>query len=247
MLENIKKDLERIAEARKVINKFEVSLTVSLYFFDNVFNEVPLVAIPVEAQTTLPCYLFGLNDFKGGFINCSRVVPLTPPWQLQFGAQSWGINFYNNYGGTPIPLRNHLDRGDLILTCVYIQPPFGFIWTASVVVHCGELAYGTFLQSLWSDYILIDQMKYVVPMPQINQFNNPLIFGHQSLLGQLFTDSVDSRLYILPTTSQQNIAEMPIEIPLDKGMFCAFNINVTCQQLNFVLFVREFEPMTYRQ
>lgn len=246
MLEKLKTGLTDFSK-RKLKEKYEVNITISIYFYTNLGVPVAPAALPVEAQNQLPCYLFGLNDFKGGFNNCRRIVPVSFPWfQPLGGVIQWGIYQYSYRFISVNAITNHLERGDMVFSYRYDFFP-GQIRFCFLVIHCDNVAYGTFLHALWSEYIVIDQIKYTFPIANINQLDNTFTFGHQTLLGVTTLDTVDPKMFTLASQMQPNIVEMPVELELDKGMFLAFNINVFCPFVNLTLFVSQYEAMTYKQ
>ena len=118
---------------------------------------------------------------------------------------------------------------------------------AWVIVHCNNVAYGTFLNSFVSDLITIDTIRYIVPIANVAQFINPITFATQSLFGKVYSDNIDPRLYITSRDFQQQISDLPINLPIDKSLMMATQIDVFCQQLSFVLFVKKVEPLTHKK
>ena len=93
--------------------------------------------------------------------------------------------------------------------------------------------------------ITISQIRYFVP--NINQFVNPVFFGYQTLFGKTTFDSLDPRMYILSTSMQQAICDIPLNLPIDKNLMIGMQIDVFCQAINWVLFVEKVEPLTHKQ
>lgn len=253
-LSNVKNAIGSIAFSKgNPLSKTEIGIQVNTYFlqiqggFPTIFILPP--ALPANLQTYLPCFLFGLNDFGGGFYNAFKVIQPDGGWvalnPLIFGVIFSGIYEYNIVIGDNqmLPI---LSRGDLVFWFTNTQGLPPITYHAYVVVHCNNVAYGTFLQSLWSDLITIDLLRYIVPVADILQFNNPLVFGYQSLFGKLYTDNIDPRMYITSRNVQQQIADIPLDLPIDKAMFLGFKIDVQFQQLNFVLFVKKVEALTHK-
>jgi hypothetical protein len=73
------------------------------------------------------------------------------------------------------------------------------------------------------------------------------MFGYQSLFGKLYTDNIDPRMYVTSKDFQQQISDIPLNLPIDKAMFIGFLIDVFCQQINMVLFVKKVEALTHRK
>lgn len=226
--------------------KAEINLSITTHFFNAAGVEIAPAALPLPMQTSLPVYLLGLTDYYGGFLKSLNIIPLTLPWQLFdfFGAPAnfSGINqrSANPFIAGALPF---VEYGDLILQ--YWNPIT--IDSCIVIVHCNNVAYGTFLNSFVSDLITIDRIRYFVPIANINQFLNPLVFANQTLFGKTDSDSVDPRLYITPGVFQQQIADIPLNLPIAKSVMLGFQLDVFCQQVNLVLFVNKVEPLTHRQ
>lgn len=146
-------------------------------------------------------------------------------------------------------------KGDLVITYNFIerivQPGIGFaginLFTAEIIVHCNNVAFGTFLNSFVSDLITINTLRYMVPIANINQFINPLKFGYQTLFGKTFTDDIDPRNYITSRDFQQQISDIPINLPIDKQMMLGVQINFDCPTFDMILFVEKVEPLTYKK
>jgi hypothetical protein len=153
-----------------------------------------------------------------------------------------GINCFNAF---PFYIASDpfIQLGDLILH--YFDPLAN--WGVVIIVHCNNVAYGTLLQSFWSDLIIVNQLRLIVPIANINQLANPLIFGYQTLFGKVFTDSVDPRMYQTSQDFQNQICDIPLTFPIDKALFSCFNLSVFCQQMSIILFVQKVEPLTLRK
>ena len=88
----------------------------------------------------------------------------------------------------------------MLLTYTSLQYPD--LYSAEVIIHCENVAYATFLNSFVSDLITINTLRYIVPIANINQFINPVVFGYQTLFGKLYTDNIDPRNFITSTDFQ---------------------------------------------
>ena len=110
-------------------------------------------------------------------------------------------------------------------------------------VHCNNLSFGTFLYSLVSDIIEINQLQYTIPAINLNQFNHPLIFGHQSMFGKIVKDSIDPHMYITNQTFNQNIANIPITMLITKNILIGTYLNFDCQNLLFNITINKVKPL----
>ena len=124
----------------------------------------------------------------------------------------------------------------MLLVNVFIP---GTIYQCFITVHCTNLPYGTFLHSFSDDIIILSGLRYSVPIANINQLIHPLIFGYQTLFGKLKTDTVDPRTYITAAAFQQQIADIPINLTIDKNLMMCFRLDFDCQLIGFNLFVQQ--------
>jgi hypothetical protein len=233
--------------------KAEISLQVELFFTENNLEILP-AALPPVLQTQFPVFLFGLTDWYAGYVNGRRIVQVIPPWAL--APMSTGVFTYNGFvpGPLAILLAHGIQEGDIFFQ--YFANVGGLIYLANIIIHCTNLAYGTFLNSFVSDLIIVNGFRYFLPivigaggLPVINnQFDNNLIFGYQTLFGKLRTDNIDPKMYNLSTDFQNNIVDIPAKFPLDKNMQMGFYQNFDCLNVSFLLFVSKVEPLTlYKQ
>jgi hypothetical protein len=120
------------------------------------------------------------------------------------------------------------------------------IYTAEIIVHCNNVAFGTFLNSFVSDLITINTLRYIVPIANIDQLINPLKFGYQTLFGKTFTDDIDPRQFITSRDFQQQISDIPINLPIDKQVMLGTHIDYNCPKFDMILFVEKVEPLTHK-
>ena len=163
---------------------------------------------------------------------------------------SVGIYGYNK----SFVLSQDVHKGDLVQTFNFINRvvqtgiSYNYVdyYTAEVIVHCNNVAFGTFLNSFVSDLITINTLRYVVPIANIAQFINPLVFGYQTLFGKTFTDNIDPRNYITNKDFQQQIADIPVSLPIDKAVMLGTEMDFDCPTFDVILFVEKIEPLTHK-
>lgn len=247
-LANVKNALGSIAYAKgNPLTKTEITIQVtSVFRFEGAGGGVIApAALPLAAQTSLPFYLFGLTDYYSSFPRALNICAPTPIWDaFSFigGEPAFGIfGFTRNAIVGAIPAQ----IGDLILSYRYFLAAGSY--SCTIIVHCNNVAYGTFLNSFVSDLITISVMRYIVPIANVNQFINPLVFVTQSLFGKVATDTIDPRMYITSKDFQQQISDIPVNLPIDKNVIVCSQLSVFCQQLSFVLFVEKVEPLTHKK
>lgn len=196
----------------------------------------------------------------------AQACPAGPPVISSMSIKEiFGYDFYSSepsigvYGyNKNVALSPNVVRGDVVIT--YIAPILNFrtkfnltrefyydYYTAEIVIHCNNVDYGTFLNSFVSDLITLDTIRYIVPVANINQLINPVIFATQTLFGKLATDNIDPRIYITNKDFQPQISDIPINLPIDKSIILGFNIDFNCQQLSLILFVKKVEALTHKR
>lgn len=246
-LAEVKKSLGSVRYAvGNPLSKTEIALTISIVYGNLGVGVVAPVAIPVAAQTRLPVWLFGLTDYYSGYLKMNTLLNPTPAWQrnANLGISNvpmgiYGFNFYT----ADLFMLPFLATGDMVL-CFNFAPTniYGL-----VIIHCNNVAYGTFLNSFVSDLITIDMLRFIVNAVDILQFTNPVIFGTQTLFGKVKTDNIDPRKYIKPTMPQQQISDIPLDLPIDKSLMIGFNMNFDCNPINIVMFVKKVESLTHKK
>lgn len=243
-LKNVKEGLGSIAYTTgDPKTKTEIKLHISVRY--TTLAGVPILpaALNPDVQTFVPLVLFGLTDLYGGYGAAQKLVPANNPWQYQ----SFVINGYT-WPLIAVPGGVLGENGDLRITMTapasifpLPQQPFAYIR-----VRCDNVAYGTFLNSFVSDLITVDAIRIIVPVANINQLINPVIFGYQSLFGTLKTDSIDPRQYITSRDFQQQICDIPLNLPIDKALIMCMNINFDCTDFDIILFVKKVQALTNR-
>lgn len=252
MLTNVRSSLGSLGQAvGNPLTKNEISISVDVIFFDTTAVPAAIIvpaALPAGAQTELPFYLFGLTDMYSGYNKARFLEPLNPAWGV-VGPVASGFWQYNLFavlpfiGAIPNNLYNFFAPGDYIIHYRFFG---GVNFQAVIVIHCDNIAYASLLFSLMSDIIYIDTIRYFVNAAAILQFTRSLNIATLSTFGKLNVDSIDPRLYVLPTSPQQTIADLPLKIPFDKRCMIGSQIDFTCQHIDFIFFVKNIEVLTKR-
>jgi len=242
-LSNVRKALGSVGFAKgNPFTKTEISIQITMAYDDGLGNVIAPAALPPALQTFIPFYLFGLTDFYGAYLRGTQIVPAGFGWGWSGALNSFGIFGLDVFG--VFPGLNPV-FGDLIISFIPNPPVLG-VNGATVCIHCNNVAYGTFLNSFVSDLITISVLRYIVPIANVNQFVNPLVIGTQSIFGKVDYDSIDPRIYITPKDFQQQISDIPINLPIDKSVLVCSRLNFDCQFISFVLFVQKVEALTNR-
>lgn len=219
--------------------KAEISIQVNKYYFQDMGGGVlvPILpaALPPALQIPIPIYLFGLTDYLGAYNKARTIKPANIWFLMQMVV--WIPNI-------PAPLFPLAQVGDLIF--VYNGAALGNNFVCLIYIHCNNVAYGTFLNSFVSDIIVLNMIRYTVPIANLNQLINDLTFGYQSLFGKVKTDSIDPQSYITQNTFQLQIADIPINLPIDKNIFMTTFMEFDCMVMNFILSVAKIQPLTLK-
>jgi hypothetical protein len=233
-----------------VISVRETAHNAFSYFslYDGVNNPIQIVVnsenlIFTYIPTTTTLYLRS-HLYNGAVVSLSI--------KEIFGMEQYPSNpEFGIYGYTKsFALSPNVQKGDCVLTYNFVDingvVPFNNIYNAEIIIHSDNVAYGTFLNSFVSDLITISAIRYIVPIANINQFINPLVIGYQTLFGKATSDSIDPRNYITSKDFQQQICDIPLNLPIDKAVTCGMYMDFNCPQIDFILFVSKVEPLTHK-
>lgn len=253
LLKNTREGLGSIAYVEgNPLTKTEISINVDTWFVA-IGGGAPIIiapaALPAALQTQIPVYLLSLMDYFGGFNRLHSICPVGGGWFPDNGDTIgiFGSGDFNAGGFLPLGfLAANAMQGDMFLG--YYDVAVGVpAFKAIIRIRCNNVSYGTFIKSFVSDLITISVLRYVVALADINQFLNPIIFGYQTLFGKVFTDSVDPRMYVKPDDFQEQISDIPINLPIDKAILIGTQISTFCQHFSWTLFVSKVEPLTHKK
>lgn len=232
--------------------KAEINIHIDSIWYDQAtgLNIAP-AALPLNFQQPLPLYLFGLTDFWGSYNRGKEVIPIpgmTPMAWLWIPALGHSVSIMGNtvgFAGSAW-LAGNGDNGDILLITISNDPVNPTIMHV-FRIHCNNVAYSTLLHSMVSELMFIHSVRYIVPNANINQFINPVFACYQNMFGKIYTDSIDPRMYQLPTDFQNQISDIPLNTVLDKQMFFGFLMEFDCPAIDMIFFVEKVEPLTLMQ
>lgn len=166
-------------------------------------------ALPAAIQTNQSLIVFGNSDYAGGYPKALQYVP----------DAVWTLTLVGIYLKDILPAGVGLvapfcQRGDMVMTWRTVTG--GVTYERVTVVRCPQVAYGTLVDALNSDTFLINMIRYVVNPLQIAQLRNQIIPYTQSLFGKAQDDKIDPSTYVTGQTFNQNIADIPLELAIDK-------------------------------
>lgn len=184
-------------------------------------------ALPAALKTKIATFLFGNSDFASDFAKSITFKTLT----------GWSYNAtLSKIVGKEAKASSFAQKGDLEL--VFDGGTIGGkVYKAYVVINCPQVAYGTLLDSLSNDKMVLNTIRYKVDTTKTAQFSNQLTIIRQSLLGQTKNDDLDPNAYIGQGAFNANISEIPAKLGIDKYISVATYINYDVQELDFILFV----------
>jgi len=221
--------------------KAEISIQVFIRYFTDAVANTPGTpaaagAPPAAQQGNLPIYLFGNIDFIANYARARQLVP------GQGAVYGWGNSHQVRIGegmqrgyiqvGAVAPLPypygsvwfGNTLPGDLLF--MYPMAPFvaanvADSWRAEVIIRCPNVPYLSLLAALASDTFSINMIRYVVPVATIAQLGQQITLIRNSLFGKTSTDTLDPQTFITPGTFQPQIADVPINLPMDKNLVLA--------------------------
>jgi len=244
-LANVKKSIGKLAYVKgNPLTKTEITLNIEVITFN-------VGGGGLQYPGQVPIYLFGLTDYYSSYVKSSLINPLNNLylWNNVFGIVGKEVNIDTVNGAFPGLAYN---KGDfaMFLSDDPLPAHAAMNFFMAVRISCQNVAYGTFLNSFVSDLITIDRLRLIVPIANINQYINPLTFGYQTLFGKTFTDDIDPRMYITSTDFQQQICDIPVNLPIDKSVFLTFKfnpgVNLALTTMSMILFVSKIEPLTHK-
>lgn len=189
-------------------------------------------ALDVTLQNQIPAFIFGTSDMSGGFRKVQSFFP-TSGW-VYSGS---GIVGYQGYG-TSCTIAV---TGDLVIS--YAKTIGPDVYVAYVVINCPQVAYGTLMDSISSDKIYLNMIRYVVDPGQTKQLKNQILYVIQSLLGKTQNDYVSPQTFITGQTYNRNIADIPIEFGVDKNLILGTWIDYDVQQIDWTLTVYQTQKI----
>lgn len=222
--------------------KGEVALQISVKYYSQGVAGTPVdtapSALPTALKTQYPVYFFGKGDLRANYAKASSLVNLAA-WDedkmsVIVGGQNAQSVIYPDSANPTTPyaigsvVNNRLAKGDVLL----VIPMSGFTAGASattviaeVLIHCNNVAYSTMIDALASDILGINMIRYTVDPSQTSQLNNQIEIIKQSPLGKTSSDSLDPNTYITGQTFNNNISDIPINLPVDKNLGLATLVN----------------------
>jgi hypothetical protein len=242
--------------------KAEVNLTFNIRYYSQAVVGTPVAvaaaAIPAAQQTQLPLYVFGQSDLMGNYTRARSLVAGGAGWTyadmkiIKGGSGDVDIKPLPHaaaavdYASGTI-FNNLLQNGDLLI----MVPMAGFVAGAAattviaeITVHCGNVPYLTLVDSLGSDLITLNMIRYTVPAALVAQLGNQITLIMQTLFGKTNTDTLDPNTFIHGGTFNPNIADIPITLPIDKNLVLATPVNFDCIQFTWTCTVAKITKLT---
>jgi hypothetical protein len=222
--------------------KAEITLQVSVRYYSQAVVGTPAAVVPPAGQQgALPVYIFGHIDKASNYAKARQLVPGAGGWNYADMAVLTVGDGITNYA--PLPhaaasveyasgsvFNNLVVPGDIVL----LVPMTGFVAgaaattvTAEITIHCPNVAYSSLLQAINSDLFTLNMIRYVVPVAAVAQLSQQVTLIRGSLFGKAATDTLDPQTFITPGTFQNQIADMPLTLPVDKNLILATTILYT--------------------
>lgn len=216
--------------------KAEITLQVQVRYYSQAAVGTPVVSIAGDiAQNPLPVYFFGHIDWKANYSRARQLVPAPAGWTPADMAM---INVGDGRCGYfPLPhaaasveyvsgsiFNNLALNGDLL----FILPEAGFVAAAAattnaaeIIIRCPNVPYTSLLAALGSDLVTLNMIRFVVPGAAVAQLAQQVTLIKGSLFGKTSTDTLDPQTFVTPGTFQAQIADIPIDLPIDKNLILA--------------------------
>lgn len=218
------------------IHVAQFNIEFSIYYYSQ-----PLAAfiapagLPGAIQTVNKAVVFGNADFASNFAKAKTYIP-DLVW-VENIAGIWGRDV--NAAGAAV-IAPHMQDGDLLF---YDTSAVGGGYWRFTIIRCPQTAYGSLLDAVGSDTFILNMIRYRVDPTQLGQLNNQIIIGKQSIFGKTLDDKVDPGTYVTSNTINQNIADIPINLGIDKHVFLATYINYDVQNFSWVVTVKHVKKL----
>lgn len=243
--------------------KAEISLNFAVKYYSQATVGTPVEVAAAGLQASqkgkLPLYLFGYNDWRGGYKKAKGTVGVQGGWNLAdstiyvHGAQGTDPTIYplpHAAGSVGYALgsvyNSLLDPGDIVL----VIPQSGFVAAAAatttiaeVIIKCPNVAYASLLSSLSSDTFVINMIRYTVDPNLLTQLQNQISIISQSIFGKAAIDTLDPNTFINSGTYNKNISDMPLNLIFNKYIGLAMQINYDSVSFSMVLTVQTINKL----
>lgn len=244
--------------------KAEINVNVTTKYYSQAIVgtavDTAAAAIPVAQKTTYPAYFFGQSD-KASQYRKARQLVNSAAWNVTDMSIVDGGSITGNTVIYPDPVlpatpyvigslvNNLLLPGDVLL----VTPMVGFVAGAAATtvvcetrIRCTNVGYGTLIDSLSSDLITLNMIRYTVDAAQTAQLANQIEAIYQSLFGKASTDTIDPNAFITGGTYNPNISDIPVTVPIDKNLVLATLVNYDVISFSWTLTVARIDPLTNR-
>ena len=210
--------------------KAQFNLNISVFYYNQTAGTLVLPsALPASLKVSNPVYLFGNID-KGSFYkNSENKLPISSAWTSS--ATSWTVKNTDSV----FPFAPQAKKGDLFQSITATVAAVDYVCT--VVVHCPQTPYGSFLEAISSDTFIINMVRYKVEKTNTDQFQNQLHILKLSLFGKVEHDTIDPNTYITSGTFQENISDIPLQLKVDKNLVLGTYVNYDCTNIQLIFTV----------
>lgn len=210
----------------------QFSLNVKTYYYDTSLGQIPPSSLDSSLKNKIPLILFGNADEAGKFKNLKKYYnSFWDSYSVSIKEKSSGI-FYSN------------DDGDLVIAgSKNLGGTPTVIQNFATVIHCDQVAYGTLLAGLVSDVFRLNMIRIVVPSGYESQLNNSLQIIRQTMFGKISTDSITPSTYVTGETYNKNIADIPLNVLVDKYLGIYQDINYDCTNMDIIFTVESFKRL----
>jgi hypothetical protein len=213
----------------------QFNLRFLTYYYDvtgtALISPAAMLAADPDVCTDNSYVAFGNSDFAAGYVKAYQYVP-DNEWALTLV----GIYGRDVFAADVSDVAPFCNRGDMVsiwdVTAISTNK-----YKKVLVLRCPQVAYGTLLDALNSDTFMINMIRYKVNPLQTNQLSNQIITIVQSLFGKAQDDKIDPSTYITGQTFNQNIADIPLELAIDKTKILATYVGYDVVDFDWVITV----------
>lgn len=213
--------------------QFNIRMT-NVYYDETGAAVILAAALPAALQVANPVFVFGNSDYAGNYVKGSQVVPFVNGGDGFWNFVELGIVGRTTFATGAAQYPTAVD-GDMIF--ISQGTVAANVYTRIAIVHCPQVAYGTLLDSISSDRFQINMIRMVVDPTLTDQLTNQITMIRQTLFGKAADDTLDPQSYITGGTFNRNIADIPIEIGVDKNLILGLQMLFNVPLINWTLTV----------
>jgi hypothetical protein len=223
--------LNELKSAPKI--ESSISISVNRYFTDLNGNVLDKNLIPDSLKVKFPFYLFGKQDFDGGFYGANMANPTINSVYFQRYISGEGFDWFALQGGD-IWTKYHV--GDMVLVFADSYPDMSYL--IFVVVSCDRQAYGSILKDQFRGALELTEILYI--LDNKNNYNERISFVQLNNLSVPKIDYYQPLAAFTPEQKQVEFIKIPLHYKMNPLIGLGSYIQFETEFMNFEFKVKHF-------